>query len=71
MSTWIRADDEKRILEASTMFRDGWHKVKPTLNGRILTDDGISLYLWDGADSVIKRDDQSVEKERRERRDAE
>lgn len=61
---------ERRILEASAVSKDGWHKVKPTLDGRILTDDGISLYLWDGADSVIKRDDQSIERERRERRDA-
>ena len=70
MSAWIRADDERRVLEAQATSRDGWHRVNQTLNGRILTDDGISLYLWDGADNVKKRDDQSIERERRERRDA-
>lgn len=70
MSAWIRADDESRVLEAQATRRDGWHRVNQTLNGRILTDDGISLYLWDGADNVKKRDDQSIERERRERRDA-
>lgn len=68
MSTWINADPNMKIIESQLTRRDGWHKVKPTLNGRILTDDGIAMYLWDGAESVIKRDDQSIARERRERR---
>ena len=70
MATWIRTDMERRVLEAQVTRRDGWHRVRQTLNGRILTDDGIALYLWDGAYNVTKRDDQSIERERRERRDA-
>lgn len=67
MSTWIDADSENRVTAAQPGQRDGWHRVKQTLSGRIMTDDGIPMYLWDGAEDVIKRDDQSIARERRER----
>lgn len=70
MSTWIDVDANNRVIAAQPGRRDDWHRVNQTLNGRILTDDGIPMYLWDGAEGVIKRDDQSIARERRERRNA-
>lgn len=68
MSTWIKADEDNRVLEARAGRVNGWNKVKQTLNGPVLTYDGIPLYIWDGGENVMKRDDQSIERERRERR---
>lgn len=67
MATWIDVDVGNRVIAAQANRHEGWHRVKPTLNGRIMTDDGIPMYLWDGADGVTKRDDQSIARERRER----
>lgn len=70
MASWIMADTEMRVTDVRGTSADGWHRVKQTLSGSIRTYDDIPLYLWDGGENVLKRDDQSIERERRERRNA-
>lgn len=65
MATWIKADERMRVTDIRADPEDGWNQVRQDLAQPILTYDGIPLYAWDGADNALKRDDQSIARDRR------
>ena len=57
-----------RVVEIRPDEEEGFYPVEETLYEPILTYDGIPMYEWDGAETLMKRNDQAIARDRREKK---